>query len=548
MFTRFLKILKQPTYSLYFSFLLLLNLLSNGAAAYVYNHILALLAIILLSFVSAYIESWICMVVKPRWLSRACFVAITVLHELLLLVDAFLIFQFQTIINADVIDILAATNLDEACGFAATYLRPEVLISFAALMVALNVLLWKIARWLSRKKHQTFSVIGALGGMMVWIVLLGSYMVFQKGMDIPQCHAVTRVACSLNELSKNMKKTAQLCRVCSEMAPIATEDNLPNVVVVIGESHSVYHTSLYGYELPTSVNMERRAAMGELAVFDNVVSPADFTNRAMMSVFSLDSLTTDFGAEPLFPMCFKRAGYTTALYDNQYFAGNGFFFMSDKALSDTMYDVRNETKYPYDMDLVNAIVKMPSPSLYIIHLNGQHFDYSDRFPKSSERFSADNKAYAKYGSEKKRLTVAQYDNATLYNDHVIDEIIRKFGDGDCCIVYFSDHGEEAYDCRDFVGHGNSMLAKERNYQLRVPLLVWMSPTYRERRPELAARVMKAVHQPVSTDDLPHLFLDLAGIDGGYLNPRRSVANSLYDKTRHRIVLGCVDYDRRCNAK
>ena len=93
-----------------------------------------------------------------------------------------------------------------------------------------------------------------------------------------------------------------------------------------------------------------------------------------------------------------------------------------------------------------------------------------------------------------------------------------------------------------------MLAKERNYQLRVPLLVWMSPTYRERRPELAARVMKAVHQPVSTDDLPHLFLDLAGIDGGYLNPRRSVANSLYDKTRHRIVLGCVDYDRRCNAK
>ncbi|MBR5083499.1 MAG: hypothetical protein IKX33_02790, partial [Prevotella sp.] len=197
-------------------------MLSNGAAAYVYNHILALLFIILLSFASAYIESWVCMVVKPRWLSRACFVAITVVHELLLLVDAFLIFQFQTIINADVIDILAATNIDEACGFAATYLRPEVLISSAALMVALNVLLWKIARWLSRKKHQILSVLCVIGGIMVWIMLLGSYIVYHKGMDIPQCHSVTRVASSLNELRKNMKKTAQLCRVCSEMAPIAT--------------------------------------------------------------------------------------------------------------------------------------------------------------------------------------------------------------------------------------------------------------------------------------------------------------------------------------
>ena len=548
MFIRILNILKQPVCSKYFTFLLLLNLLSNGTAAYVYNHILALLAILLISFSSAYIESWVCMVVKPRWLSNICFVAIIVVHELLLLVDAFLIYQFQTVIHADIIDILAATNTEEACGFAATYLRPKVILSFTALMVVLNLFLWRIARWLSRKKHQTFSVFCALGGMMVWIMMLWSFTVYHNGMDIPQLHTVTRLARSLNVLRENMKKTEQLRRVCSEMAPIATEGNLPDVVVVIGESHSVYHSSLYGYELPTSVNMERRAAMGELAVFDNVVSPADFTNRAMMSVFSLDSLSANFGTEPLFPMCFRRAGYTTALYDNQYFAGKGLFFMSDKALSDIMYNVRNETKYLYDMDLVNAIVKMQSPSLYVIHLNGQHLNYHYRYPDSYEYFSANNKAYTKYGSEKERLTVAYYDNATLYNDHVLDEIIRKFGDGDCCVVYFSDHGEEVYDYRGYVGHANSSMASDRNYQLRVPLLVWMSPTYRECRPELAARVMKAVHLPVSTDDMSHLLLDLAGIDGGYLNPQRSVANPLYDKSRHRIVLGWLDYDSNQNDK
>ena len=545
---RLLNILKQPTYYRHFAFLLLLNLLSNGIAVYVYNRFIALLSIILLSFASAYIESWVCMILKPRWLSNACLGAIIVVHELLLLVDAFLIFQFQTIISVDIVDILAVTNASEVSGFAATYLRPVVLISFAALMVVLNVLLWIIARWLSGKKHQTLSVICALGGMMIWIVVLWNYTVFHKKTDIPYCHTVTRAVNSLNVLRENIKKTEQLCRVCSEMAPIATEGNLPDVVVVIGESHSVYHTSLYGYELPTSVKMKRRAEMGELAVFDNVVSPADHTNRAMMSVFSLDSLATNFGAEPLFPMCFRRAGYATALYDNQYFAGTVGFFMSDKALSDIMYNVRNEEKYLFDMDMVNAIVKMQSPSLYIIHLKGQHLNYYYRYPKSFEYFSADNKAYTKYGSEKERLIVAQYDNATRYNDHVIDEIIRKFSDGDCCVVYFSDHGEEIYDYRSFIGHGTSSMASERSYQLRVPLLVWMSPTYRERRPELAARVMGAVHQPVSTDDMSHLLHDLAGIDGRYLNPRRSVANPLYDKSRHRIVLGWVDYDRNRNAK
>ena len=545
---RLLHLLLQPACGMRFVFLLLLNLLSNGMAAYVYHNAASLLFIILLSFAAAYLESCVCLVVRPRWLSNVCFGMMVAVHEVLSLVDAFLIFQFQTIVNQDVIDILAATNTSEAWGFAVTYLHPWLLITFAALLVALNVLLEKIARWLSGKKHQPLSVLCAFAGMAVWALMVWSFVVYHKGLDIPQCHAVTRVANSLNVLRQNLKKTAQLCRVCSEMGPIATEGNLPDVVVVIGESHSVYHTSLYGYELPTSVFMSKRAAEGDLAVFDDVVSPADFTNRAMMSVFSLDSLSANFGAEPLFPMCFRRAGYATAFYDNQYFAGKGTLFISDKKLSDLMYNVRNDVKYDYDMDMVAAMDKMPSPSLYVIHLNGQHYDYRERYPESFARFTADDKAYAKYGSMEERLAVAQYDNATLYNDYVIDGIIRKFGDGDCCVIYFSDHGEEVYDYRDFVGHGNASLTCKRDYQLRVPLLVWMSPTYRERRPEKSARVMEAVHLPVSIDDVPHLLLEMAGIDGGYLNPKRSVASPLYDKAHHRVVLGCVDYDRDRKGK
>lgn len=544
---RVLNLLLRPACGRCFTFLLLLNLSSNGMAAYTYHNIILLVFVLLLSFASAYIESAVCLMVSPRCLSRICFCIMVVVHELLLLIDAFLIYQFQTIVNQDVVDIIAATNIGEIRGFAATYLRPSVLIAFGALMVAINVLLVKIARWLSGKKHQPFSVICAFAGMMVWTLMILCFVIYNKGMDIPKCHAVTRVANSLNVLRQNLKKNAQLCQLYSDMRPITTGGSLPDVVVVIGESHSVYHSSLYGYKLPTSPMLAKRVAEGDLAVFDDVVSTADITSRAMKSVFSLDSLSENYGMEPLFPMCFRRAGYVTALYDNQYFEGKGTMFLCDEKLSHLLYNERNKVKYPYDMDMVNAMTKMKSPCLYIIHLNGQHYDYRERYPKSSEYFSADDGEYAKYGSMDKRLMVAQYDNATRYVDNVVDSIIRKFGDGDCCIVYLSDHGEEVYDYRNFAGHGNALPARERNYQLRVPLMVWLSPTYREQRPEMAARVWEAVHLPVSTDDFSHLILDLAGIDGGYLNPQRSVVNPLYDKSRHRIVLGGVDYDRRRNG-
>ena len=45
-------------------------------------------------------------------------------------------------------------------------------------------------------------------------------------------------------------------------------------------------------------------------------------------------------------------------------------------------------------------------------------------------------------------TINAYDNGTLYNDYIIRtciEMVRK-QDGMSAMLYFSDHGEEVYDC------------------------------------------------------------------------------------------------------
>ena len=46
---------------------------------------------------------------------------------------------------------------------------------------------------------------------------------------------------------------------------------------------------------------------------------------------------------------------------------------------------------------------------------------------------------------KQRNVLADYDNAILYNDSIVDAIISRFEDKEAIIIYMPDHGEECYE-------------------------------------------------------------------------------------------------------
>jgi heptose-I-phosphate ethanolaminephosphotransferase len=123
---------------------------------------------------------------------------------------------------------------------------------------------------------------------------------------------------------------------------------------------------------------------------------------------------------------------------------------------------------------------------------------------------------------------------------MIDEIIRRFVDKNCCIVYLSDHGEEIYDLSDFMGHGNAEHSANLDYQIRVPLLIWTSRSYS--RPEIVAKLPTLQHIPVTTDDVSQLLIDLAGIQIPSFEPSRIVVNENYNKNKKRIVLNSINYE------
>ncbi|MBR5863261.1 MAG: sulfatase-like hydrolase/transferase [Alistipes sp.] len=216
-----------------------------------------------------------------------------------------------------------------------------------------------------------------------------------------------------------------------------------------------------------------------------------------------------------------------------------------------LYDYINPFVYNRDIDLVKEYENIaPSinanlPKLVMFHLLGQHTEYKERYPGSETVFTKDDYQLRTDLNDKQKEIVAHYDNATLYNDKVVSSIIDLFRDEDAIVIYLSDHGDEVYDYRDHYGRSHEpIITKGRAmHQYEVPFMIWVSDKYKETHPDIIKRIENSVDRPFMTDDLPHLMLDLAGIECEWFEPSRSLINDQYNVNRKRLLEDSKqDYD------
>ena len=523
-----------------FLYLFLLNFISNYGIHVYLSDGKSICYMGMLAALMAYVEVSMYLLSHVRWLQIIWLSFLVIIHNLLIISDYFLNIHFHMALGQDAIDVLSETNYIEIKNFVNTYLTFSSVTLWIALMLILNYVILKVSLYLSHiRVIRIIMSCCVLIGVGISVICIYNFVVYRDGKSIPQCQTTTRVGYAFYILHQRMQQIVKLQDVCKLTKAECTLTNSPTVVLVIGESHSVYHSSLYGYEKQTMPCLQKRVNDSILYVFDNVVSTSCGTHKAMLSVFSLDSLGVGFEETPLFPACFKAAGYKSFMYDNQYFVGQGVNFLSNADLSSVLFDERNTERYQYDMDMINKMHVENSPALYVIHLWGQHYTYSERSPTNYRYYNLDDYDKNRW-TEEQRGIIAHYDNATRYVDKVLDEIIRRFEDKNCCIVYLSDHGEEIYDLSDFMGHGNAEHSANLDYQIRVPLLIWTSRSYS--RPEIVAKLPTLQHIPVTTDDVSHLLIDLAGIQTPSFEPSRSVVNENYNKNKKRIVLNSINYE------
>lgn len=335
----------------------------------------------------------------------------------------------------------------------------------------------------------------------------------------------------------------------------------PNIVLIIGESYNRHHAQMYGYPLPTTPRQTAMERRRRLVKFTDVVSPWNLTSYVFKNMFSMHVVGQkgEWCDYPLFPELFRKAGYHVTFLTNQFlpkakeavYDFSGGFFLNNPKLSAAQFDTRNTALHTFDEGLLSDYDRLKGDNtdhnLIIFHLIGQHVSYRQRSPRDRKKFKADDYSELKPNlNDRERGILADYDNAILYNDSIVSQIVERFENQDAIVIYVPDHGEECYEgdmhffCRLHSAAIDSRLA---HAEFDIPFWIWCSHKYMVRRPEIYKQIVEARNRRYMTDALPHLLLYLAGIYAPDYHDEFNILSPRYKENRPRLLKGTTDYDK-----
>ena len=523
-----------------------------------------------------------CLIKKFSPKGSLCFLALShIVIYFLAFLNFFLYFFFDCNINAGILLLISETNPNESSEFVATYLftgKFLLLCSAFILYALLEHFSLKLIKKIKLKQDNIFWKWSDLAISLYVLLSIASLVFYGRNFSLDfqkDWRKANRSALHCMFPFKTFEAFSQFlqernvfetCVRSNENLNATSSISTPQtIVVIIGESFNRHHSSLYGYPLPTNPKL---TLLQNLFVFDNAISPTNATSDAFRHFLSLSSIddSCNWNEKPLFTALFKAAGYNVIFYSNQFVkkanmttwdASCGFF--NHPQLAPKLFTHRNKKKFQYDGDLLEEYsqnrlsLETSSLNLVMIHLTGQHIAPEKRFPPDRAFFKTEDYSFRKELSDEQKRDVAAYDNATLYNDSIVYEIIRIFEDKNALVIYFADHGDEAHDYRVHTGrtYGIEKIgAPALHCQLDVPFLVWISDSWKIEHPNDSLRFAKHRHTPFITDDLPHILFDVANLKTEYYRPSLNPLSDSFNLSRKRVIQPNasepMDYDSICN--
>ena len=516
-------------------------------------------------------------------------------------VDVYCFVKFQSTLTPTMLQLVGETDSRESGEFLRSCVSPDVLLSNVGWVLLLmfvhiiSALRLRFPHFIPRRWRELIKsiwlrtcellrrarpVIGtAVLALLVWSVCTSAHNKaathkLMSGTTIGDVehtltekdHAVLyqpiyRLVFSIYANTLTAKQIDRLVHTASKVQVDSCSFRSPNIVLIIGESYNRHHSSQYGYTMPTTPRQQKLERQGRLVKYTDVVSPWNLTSFVFKLLFSMYSVGDkgEWCDYPLFPELFRKAGYHVTFITNQFlpkakeavYDFSGGFFLNNPKLSAAQFDTRNTQLHRYDEDLLKDYDELQGQNtdhnLIIFHLLGQHVQYRQRSPKERKLFRGDDYKELKPNlNARERQTLADYDNAILYNDSVVTEIVKKFENEDAIVIYVPDHGEECYEgdmhffCRM---HSAKIDARLAHAEFDIPMWIWCSRKYIKKRPEVFRQVVNARNRRFMTDALAHMLLYLGGIHAHDYKEQLNLLSPEYDESRPRILKNTTDYDK-----
>ena len=492
----------------------------------------------------------------------------------LFIIELVLEWHFGMYLSPTILTLLVETNGQESSEFLSALFSQQgfgTTMAYVALLIAANVTLEMVHQrgymtLRGAKTVKTLKAIAALllvSGAVFAAISYGALFSCREMNDVDEWRThrrnpddvVTKLIIAVfdTRLSVNEMDNAHEQAQHIDVVPQQEDGDSLNIILVIGESYIKDHASLYGYPLHTTPFMDAEQQAGRLFAFTDAVSPYNQTTKVIRNLLSCNSLGDGehWSSAPPLTAVFKKNGYWVSMQDNQkstdahvlseLFEFSLATYLYSKQMKEACYSEMNDKTYDYDGQLVDAYRKDMGGGagnahrLVVFHLTGQHVSFTCRYPHDHtfSHFTADSTQYRKdaWLTAEMRQEIADYDNATLYNDDIFRHITELYGNSNTVVLYLADHGEEVYDYRPRSGRDDFSYGTDIQQGIRhqycIPYIVWCSEKYMESNPDIVRRLRQSTSRPVAIDNTCQLLFRLAGLETPYYRSSRDVLSDDY---------------------
>lgn len=498
----------------------LYQLLAHGVRAYIIydlaeNTAFVVIILLVLSLIRG--QAW------RRMISKIAYVVFT----MTLLFEGLYYDIFATYFSSSALFIFLETNTAEAFEFSESYLQPRMWIN-----VAIALLL--IVAFFKKSKPKLQSIFNQPVWMKSLVILLLAVFIKTSGYIIANVpYAIVKSSFEYYQEKQKMqayevdKPKGNFTQVASKKS---TEKQVH--VVVIGESTSRSHLGIYGYERPTTPNLS--LLKDELLVYSDILSTSATTIQSLKKALTLNNFK-DTRQESTLIQLMNQAGYETYWISNQKPVGIYDSFVTQVAKAADHYTFTNSTIYssvtPLDEVLIphykKALQSEADKVFIVVHLLGTHAKYRYRYPDTFAYFKGDTPS--PYTHDKATETVNHYDNSIRYVDYLLNEMINQLKEKSTSafLLYFSDHGDEVYDVRDFKGHNDD---NPTPAMFEIPFVVWQSQQYRN-----SSKITIDTARPATIDHLIYSISDLSDVQFDRYQSKKSIFSDDYQAPKQRVL-------------